>query len=146
MHTTTQQLGRPTNAPTKRTVSFHSCTSTGKKRCSDGSPWEAGFGVVISHCLLHMDQSVRPGGCHGFGLLGTIMTSGRPNITHNHYAIIIHLLVFLLFGAQGKARLSFHSNFTCVSSSFNHNCIKTDNLSGIVWASGLARQTGYYFG
>ena len=44
-------------------------------------------------------------GCHGFGLVGTIMASGRPDITHNHYAIIIHLLSMLVGGGGNLTKM-----------------------------------------
>ena len=56
------------------------------------------FGGRFSRCCLFIWIKVLGTvGCHGFGLVGTIMASGRPDITHNHYAIIIHLLSMLVF-------------------------------------------------
>ena len=55
------------------------------------------FGGRFSRCCLFIWIKVLGTvGCHGFGLVGTIMASGRPDITHNHYAIIIHLLSMLV--------------------------------------------------
>ena len=122
MHTTTQQLGRPTNAPTKRTLSFHSCTSCGKKRRSDGSPWEGGFGVVlqvvISHCLLHMDQNVRPGRLPWVWPPGYNHDVGQAqhytrSLCNNHpFAFIA---CFLTVGAPSKAVFSLKLHL-CVKS------------------------------
>ena len=56
------------------------------------------FGGRFSRCCLFIWIKVLGRvGCHGFGLVGTIMASGRLDITHNHYAIIIHLLSMLVF-------------------------------------------------
>ena len=109
-----------TRAATKR--SRRSCASGGKKCFSDGGPSEVFRGLCrlflkpVSPFFL--DQSIRlgrlsrawPPGCnHG----------GKPNITHNHYAIIIHLLVFLLFAeyalAESKAVYSVELHL-CVNS------------------------------
>ena len=57
-----------------------------------------------------------PGGCHGFGLLGTIMTTSRPNITRNHYAIIIYLLsvlAFSLFVGFKRGCLFIETSYMC---------------------------------
>ena len=60
--------------------------------------WGGHFGGRFSRCCLFIWIKVLGTvGCHGFGLVGTIMASGRPDITHNHYAIIIHLLSMLVF-------------------------------------------------
>ena len=123
---------RPANqpAPTKRTLGFHLCTSTGKKR---HSPWEEVLGslqVIVNHSLLHVDQNVRlgrlpwvwpPGSNHDVGQAQHYTQS----LCNNHpFAFIAYCLVrALLLGCP----------FIYVSSSFNHKCIKKLQFVRYCW-------------
>ena len=121
MHTTTQQLA--SRQPGRQQKGAAVRARAAVRNVLVMAVLQRFFGVFAgcffkTGVTFFLDQSIRlgrlsrawPPGCnHG----------GKPNITHNHYAIIIHLLVFLLFAeyalAESKAVYSVKLHL-CVNS------------------------------
>ena len=122
MHTTTQQLGRPTN-PRQQRGRWASTSARALARNATvlGREVLGSLQVIVNHSLLHVDQNVRlgrlpwvwpPGSNHDVGQAQHYTQS----LCNNHpFAFIAYCLVrALLLGCP----------FIYVSSSFNHKCIK----------------------